>query len=73
MALIQVLGELLATANVPPSAVFPGFHTKGHRRHQRRGGDFALVVTQPGVAGFNLAVAHGVGYGKRRNNFARFE
>jgi hypothetical protein len=46
---------------------------KGTADTKGRRGYFALVVTQPGVTGFDFAVTNRVGDGKCRYDLSRFE
>ena len=67
---VQRFGEFATAGFEPPGRVLPGFHAERHGAQERRSGNLALVVTQPGVPGLHLAFPYGVDDIERRHDLA---
>ena len=70
---VELFRELPAAGIEPPGAEFPRLHAEWHSRDQRRGGDLALVVSEPRVTGGHLAFAHRVDDVEGRHDLAGLE
>ena len=70
---IQGFGQRFAFIFEMPGCEFPWFHAKGNGSDEGRCRNPALVVTKPGITGFNLPLFHAFGDTKRRHQQSRLK